>query len=342
MMCIGKSFQKRRLITLLINYETNTQRPLRINRSGNELVLLSRVTRTCRVVERICQTDGVGVLDVQQQVKENGLARLLVVPFLLSQCGKELTLSIRRSVHIQLMHHHRHECLVLTVIPHVRSVGCHTLLGVRTLPIGNHKAIHYCLVCVVHDQVTSTTHRVVWIEILCHESMFPHEGHHVWIHPTTCSSTRHSSVHSVISHSCHFATDAVTNHTSSIDPEGHCLPREERVAEGNHLPRVTTSLFCIVHQLHPLGKRIPVVLAIGDESIRFHLLLHLVNGLEVSEQLLLEHVTDAEIDVEIGGVGISQHHRVQGVERAICVIVTRSSHHQHVGELLVELWNVSR
>ena len=171
--------------------------------------------------------------------------------------------------------------------------------------------------------------------------MFPHEGHRFRIHPTTYSSTRHSSVHSVVSHSRHFATDPVTNHTSSIDPKRHCLPREERIAERNHLPRVTTSLFRVVHQLHPLWKRIPVIFAIGDESIRFHLLLHLVNCLKVSEQLLFEHVTDTEVDVEIGGVGISQHHRVQRVERAIGVVVTRSSHHQHVRELLVELWNVS-
>ena len=66
-----------------------------------------------------------------------------------------------------------------------------------------------------------------------------------------------------------------------------------------------------------------------------------MNRLEVSEQLLFEHVTDTEVDVEIGGVGISQHHRVQRVERAIGVVVTRSSHHQHVRELIVELWNVS-
>ena len=171
--------------------------------------------------------------------------------------------------------------------------------------------------------------------------MLLHEGHHIRIHPTTHSSTRHSSVHSVISHSRHFATDSISNHTSSIDPKRHCLPREERIAERNHLPRVTTSLFCVVHQLHPLRERIPVVFAIRDEPIRFHLLLHLVNRLEVSEQFLFEHVTDAEVDVEIGGVGISQHHRVQRVEGAIGMVVTRSSHHQHIGELFVELWNVS-
>ena len=325
----------------MVYYETITQRPLRINRSGNELVLLSRVTRSRRVVERICQTDGIGVLDVQQQVKKDGLACLLVVSLLLSQCGKELTPSIRRSVHIQLVHHHRHECLVLAVIPHVRSTRCHTLLSVRTLPIGNHEAINHCLVRVVYNQVTPTAHRVVRIEILCHESVFLHEGHRVRIHPATHSSTRHSSVHSVITHSCHFATDSIANHAPSIDPERHCLPCEECVAEGNHLPRVTTSLFRVVYQLHPLWKRIPVIFAIGDEPIRFHLLLHLVNRLEVSEQLLFEHVTDTEVDVEIGGVGISQHHRVQRVERAIGVVVTRSSHHQHVRELLVEHWNVS-
>ena len=66
-----------------------------------------------------------------------------------------------------------------------------------------------------------------------------------------------------------------------------------------------------------------------------------MNRLEVSEQFLLEYVTDAEIDVEIGGVGICQHHRVQRVEGAIGMVVTRSSHHQHIGELFVELWNVS-
>ena len=103
----------------MVYYETNTQRPLRINRSGNELVLLSRVTRSCRVVERICQMDCIGILDIQQQIEENGLACLLVVPLLLSQRRKELTPSIRRSVHIQFVHHHGHECLVLTVIPHV-------------------------------------------------------------------------------------------------------------------------------------------------------------------------------------------------------------------------------
>ena len=285
--------------------------------------------------------DCIGVLDIQQQIEENGLACLLVVPLLLSQCGKELTPSIRRSVHIQLVHHHRHECLVLAVIPHVRSTRCHTLLSVRTLAIGNHEAINHCLVRVVYNQVTPTAHRVVRIEILSHESVFLHEGHRVRIHPATHSSTRHSSVHSVITHSCHFATDPITNYTPSIDPKRHCLPREERVAERNHLPRVTTSLLCVVHQLHPLWKRAPVVLAIRDESIRFHFLLHLVNRLEVGEQFLLEHVTDTEVDVEIGGVRVSQYHGIHSVERTIGVIVTRSSHHQHVGEVFVELWNVS-
>ena len=66
-----------------------------------------------------------------------------------------------------------------------------------------------------------------------------------------------------------------------------------------------------------------------------------MNRLEMSEQLDSQLITQSQIDVEIGGVGISQHHRVQRVEGTISVIVTRSSHHQHVGEVFVELWNVS-
>ena len=66
-----------------------------------------------------------------------------------------------------------------------------------------------------------------------------------------------------------------------------------------------------------------------------------MNCIEVSEQLGSQFITQSQIDVEIGGVGISQHHRIERVERTIGVIVTRSSHHQYIREVFVELWNVS-
>lgn len=144
--------------------------------------------------------NAIGVLDVQQQVEKDGLTQFLSIAPLLPQCRQEYYSFAHGSVHIQLVHHHGHECLILTVIPHVGPTGCHTLLSERTLSIGNHEAIQHCLVRVVHDQVTSTAHRVTWTDLLSNNRVLLQILHHIRMHPTTHSSTRNGCVQSIVSH----------------------------------------------------------------------------------------------------------------------------------------------
>ena len=249
--------------------KTNTpilQRPLLINRSRTEAVVLLGVVKPCRVVELVRDVDAVRVLDVQEQVVQNGYGCSFLVASLFSQRWREERPPIGCTWNAQSVNKHGHDRLVLSMIGHVGAVRTHTLLREQTLLVRNQELVVDRLVHGIHNDVIPCTHSSPYGNMWDH-MVLDHELQCVRIHPFLGAATRDSRVHSIVPRRRQLSADAIPNHIASILPERHCLPPQRHIHKRNGLPRVTPTLNEVSSTIHPHRIVVPRVNAIGNEPV---------------------------------------------------------------------------